>query len=176
MKVPSRRMPRSAAVASLPVAGRVVLPLAFCVVVWLLWTHPAATLGVVAALVLAGLVLSAHVRRRLARLAASRGAESICSFTRALPIRDLDPWVVRAVYEETQEHLRDVHPEFPLRPSDRFLDDLHIDPEDVEADVAVRAAARAGRELGSAPQTIVSTLEDLIRYLCAQPKGRITMR
>src|SRR5690606_13161612 len=98
------------------------------------------------ALVLWSIVGNQRWRRRLAPLEASRADEGICSFVRALPIRDLDTWVVRATFEEVQGHLQHGAQGFPLRPSDRLVEDLEIDPEDLE-DIVVTIADRTGRTL-----------------------------
>lgn len=112
--------------------------------------------------------------RRLAALAAVRPGESICSFARALPVRDLDTWVVRATFEQLQAHLPGLHAAFPVRPSDRLVADLGIDPDDLE-DIAFQVATRAGRSMDGGPANPyynkVTTVEDLINFLCAQPNG-----
>lgn len=142
--------------------------------VWLIWRWPLATTVMSALLVVATVVYNVRERRRLAVLAGLRPDESICSFARALPIRDLDTWVVRATFEELQAHLQGLHVAFPLRPSDGLVDDLKIDPEDLE-DLAVKVAARAGRTMEGCPANPyydrVITVGDLINFLCAQPKG-----
>lgn len=142
--------------------------------VWLIWKWPIPTLVASAGLVAATVVCNVRERRRLAALAELRPGESICSFTRALPIRELDTWVVRATFERIQTHLRDLHVEFPVRPSDRLVADLKIDPEDL-GDLAVEIATRSGRTMEGCPANPyydkVTTVEDLIDFMCAQPKG-----
>ena len=113
-------------------------------------------------------------RSRLRALASSRPGESICTFVRELPVRELDPWVVRAVFEQLQSHLQGECRSFPLRPTDRFVEDLHVDPDDLDDDLLEQAAQRTGRlltDLRANPYYgKVHTVEDLIRFLCEQPR------
>lgn len=140
--------------------------------VWLFSTWPIPATVTSAVLVVATVVHNIRERRRLAALAELRPDESICSFGRALPIRELDTWVVRATFEQLQAHLQRVHVAFPIRPSDRLVADLKFDPEDLE-ELAVEIATRTGRSMEGGPRNRyydkVTTVEDLINFLCAQP-------
>jgi hypothetical protein len=134
------------------------------------WPIPVVLLTLVIA---AAVVVKTRQRRRqLRRTAAARSGESLCTFARALPVRDMDPWVVRAVFEQLQLHLQDGCPDFPLRPSDRLVEDLRIDPEDLEPDLVGQIAQRTGRPLTNAKGNPyfgkVFTVEDLVRFFTAQ--------
>lgn len=139
----------------------------------LVWHWPFLTILATAVVVAATTIVNRRHRRRLARLAESRPDESICTFVRALPIRELDTWVVRATFESLRQHLRGMHDAFPLRPSDLLVHDLRMDPEDLE-DLVIEIAGRAGRNLKGAKANPyfdrVVTVEDLINFLCAQPR------
>jgi hypothetical protein len=141
----------------------------------LLWHFPVATSLVSAAIVVWTIAANRRWRRHLAAMAASREDEGICSFVRALPIRGLDTWVVRATFEEIQGYLQHGPQGFPLRPSDRLVEDLDIDPEDLE-DIAVTIADRAGRTWegyqANPHYAGMTTAEDLIEFLSAQPKAQ----
>jgi hypothetical protein len=141
----------------------------------LLWNWPVATSLVSAAILVWTIAENRSWRRHLAAMAASRADEGICSFVRALPIRDLDTRVVRATFEEIQAYLRHGPRGFPLRPSDRLVEDLDIDPEDLE-DITVTIADRAGRTLeayrANPRYAGMTTAEDLIAFLSAQPKAQ----
>ncbi len=177
MSRPSRLMP---AWAPRPVRGplRLVGYLVAAAVAgwyaWLVWQWPIPTILVTGGLAVAIAVYNVREGRRLAALAAVRPGESICSFARALPVRDLDTWVVRATFEQLQAHLPGLHAAFPVRPSDRLVADLGIDPDDLE-DIAFQVATRAGRSMDGGPANPyynkVTTVEDLINFLCAQPNG-----
>jgi hypothetical protein len=101
--------------------------------------------GFLAALLLfAGMasILSKLSDRKFEKLMAARAGENICTFRRAFDLRQVDPWIIRAVHEE----VCDLIGVRPLRASDHLLDDLRIDPEDVE-DIAKTIAYRAGYDL-----------------------------
>jgi hypothetical protein len=142
---------------------------------WLLWKWPLPTLG----LSVVVLILSAFQNRRrrlhLHAIAEARAQESICTFVRSLPIRTLDPWVVRAVFEQLQDYLHDCHMGFPLRRSDRLVEDLRIDLDDLDECLMWDIARRSGRSLSNCRANPhygkVTTVEALIRFFCAQPKS-----
>ena len=166
MKPPVARWKRALALSSVAMLVGTYL--------WLLWKWPLPTL----ALSILVLVVSAFQNRRrrlhLHAMAESRARESICTFVRSLPIRTLDPWVVRAVFEQLQDYLRDCHMAFPLRHSDRLVEDLRIDPDDLDESLIWDIARRSGRRLSNCRANPhygrVTTVEALIRFFCAQPK------
>lgn len=124
----------------------------FALLAWISWV---AMLGLIALVgILAG--IGAVTSRRTA---AERRADSICTFARAFDRREVDPWVVRAVYEEYSVP-------FPVRAADPFDEDMDSD--------AARTAARAGRSLEQAERNPlfgrVSTIGDLVRFLSHQPR------
>lgn len=141
----------------------------------LLWNWPVAASLVGAAIVVWTIEENRRWRRHLTAMAASRADEGICSFVRALPIRDLDTRVVRATFQEIQAYLRHGPKAFPLRPSDRLVEDLNIDLEDLE-DITVTIADRAGRTLegyqANPRYAGMTTAEDLIAFLSAQPMAQ----
>ena len=108
----------------------------------------------------------------LARLRKGREVESICTFARAFDLRQIDPWVVRAVWDALQPYVRSKGRDFPIRPSDDITRDLCVDPEDGDELVA-SCAKRAGRSMEYAEQNplfgSIWTVEDFVRFLNAQP-------
>lgn len=44
----------------------------------------------------------------------------------------MDTWVIRAMYEELQAHLRWDYQSFPIRPTDRLIEDLNLDADDID--------------------------------------------
>jgi len=142
---------------------------------WLLWKWPVATAGLTVAAFMWVVLQRRRDRQNLSRLRITRANESICTFARTLPIRQLDTWVVRAVFEELQQHLSVVLKceEFPLRPSDRLIEDLKIDPDDLDLDLLPEIARKSRRDLtnttGNPYYDKVKTVADLIAFLCAQP-------
>ena len=138
------------------------------------WKSPVWVIGATVALLGAGFALRAQVKRHLARLASSRTQESICTFARAFDTRSVDPWVIRAVYEELQDHLKAEYPGFPILPADRLREDLKLDDDDLEMDLAPDIAARTGRSLVDSKDNPyrgkVTTVQDFVEFFCAQPK------
>lgn len=120
-------------------------------------------------MVAAGFVFMLWEQRRLRRLALRRREESICTFVRALDYRNLDTRIIRAVYEELQEY---VGTPVPLRPLDRFEEDLHIDTEELD-NIAEQIAKRCSRRFSDVASNPyfghVRTVSDLIQFLYAQP-------
>lgn len=144
--------------------------------VWLIWRWPLPTLAASIGLAVVSLVQSRRLKNRLQTLAEARGGESICTFARTIPVRELDSWVVRAVFEQLQKHLTLVHDfkAFPLRPSDRLFEDLKIDPDDLDEELVEEIAQRTSRSLNDCRVNPyygkVVTIEDLVRFFCAQPR------
>ena len=138
-------------------------------------SHPATTavaMGILLVLVCWGTVSVKREKARLAAIADSRQGETICQFARSFDTRSIDTWVIRAVYEQVRNLLHSTCPSFPLRASDR-LEDLGIDTDDIEMDLAVSLSESTGRSLDQ-PQTnpfygAISTVSDLIMFFNAQP-------
>lgn len=126
----------------------------------------------------AGFLLARRAARRnevrLRRLAKAREGESICEFAREFDARSVDTWIVRAVYEQIQGQLQHVHPVFPVRSTDRLKEDLHLDDDDLDMDIAMQIEQRTGRSLGQTNANPhfgkVKTVGDLVFFFQAQPK------
>jgi hypothetical protein len=149
MRVPSRLMPKAVRRASLPVlvfAWTVLLAFG-ATYAYELWTHPV--------IVLAGSCLLAAIaarnrrrtKRHLTELARARAGESICEVSGSFDTRKTDTWVIRAVYEQLQLQLRWICPEFPARATDRLIEDLWLDPDDIDLDLLADVASRTRRSI-----------------------------
>lgn len=118
-------------------------------------------------------VTTRREKRRFGAMNRSRDGESICNFARSFDIRQTDTWVIRAAHQELQQLLKSYMPDFPVRASDSLLDDLHIDPDDIE-DLLVDIAVRSGYsmdESGSNPfYGKLNTVSDLVLFINAQPR------
>ena len=129
---------------------------------------PPVPIGLTALYALADLSL----RRRFKRMRADRSGESICTFARAFDRRTVDPWIVRAVWDDLQTYASTGGRDFPIRASDVIDLDLYVDVGDID-DIADRAAQRAGRSMVDAASNplygSVRTAGDLVRFLNAQP-------
>ena len=109
--------------------------------------------------------------RRWKRRAAELERESICTFVRAFDYRNLDTWILRAVYEAVGEQ---ICVRVPIRPEDRFYETLEIvDSMDFEQ-LVYECADRARRSVDDAEQNpysgLVDTVEDLVQFLHCQPR------
>lgn len=112
--------------------------------------------------------------KQLRSVAEAREGESICEFAREFDTREVDTWIIRAVYEEVQWQLKPVHAAFPLRASDRLKEDLRLDDDDLDMDVAVRIEQRTGRSLDESRSNPyfgkVITVRDLVLFFQSQAK------
>jgi len=137
------------------------------------FVHPVLTTLAVATFALLVIVSGKNEKRRLAALAETRPGESICEFARAFERRSVDTWVVRAVYEQVQELLRPSYDGFPVRADDLLTEDLGIDMDDVEMDLAPVLAERTGRSLDRTESNPffgkLSTVADLVHFFSLQP-------
>jgi hypothetical protein len=180
MQSPSRLMPPFVAptvkwwrriIGSIALAGLVIW------YAWMIWKRPIPSLGTIAVFTVVVVIEEHRFRAHLREVAGTRKGESICSYARALPVRELDSWVVRAVFEQLQALILGRCPSFPIRPSDRLYKDLKVDPDDVDWQLAVEIAQRTGRSLRDCRANPfygkVVTVEDMIRFFCAQQERAV---
>ena len=170
----SRFMPAATTRPVHPLGVVLVVPFAGFLL-WAFIDQPVAAVAIAITFVLAVLGLNVKWRRHLTSAAAQRPFESICHFARDFECRKTDTWVIRAVYEEVQSHLRPLHAQFPLRASDQLTADLGMDPDDIEFDIATRVAERTGRSLDDSSAnpyfSCVVTAGDMVRFFCLQPRA-----
>ena len=104
----------------------------------------------------------------------NRQHESICTFSRYFECRKVDTWVIRAVYEQLQNHLDKKFCNFPIRPTDDVFTDLLIDDDDFQLDIVDEIAQRTGRTLDNAESNIyyekANIVENLVYFFNEQPK------
>ena len=176
MRIASRHMPPFERRSS-PVGAWLLVAGLAAAVAHLVLTRPVAFLAVSGTL--AVLVLLAHrqgrrERRQLRALASAREGHTICEFARDFNAREVDTWVVRAVYEQLQGHLADAHSSFPLRADDRLKEDLRLDDEDLDMDIVQEIASRTGRSLDASASNPyfgrVRTVRDLVLFFQNQPR------
>ena len=65
-------------------------------------------------------------------LLSKRECYSICEFSKYFNDKEIDTWVIRAVYEQLQNNLKSECKQFPVLPEDDIFVDLKIDDEDFE--------------------------------------------
>jgi len=141
---------------------------------YMLWRYPFVTGACVAAFAACYWLHRRRVRKHLQILAVNRTGESLCTFSRAVDCRGLDTWIVRAVYEEIQAHLASEYSAFPLRWTDRLNEDLRIDPDALDEELAMDIAERTGRDFRNTEANPlfgrVATVRDLVLFFHAQPR------
>lgn len=120
-------------------------------------------------------VLNRNFKRKLSALAALRPNESLCTFARSFNPREVDTWVIRAVYEQLQMYLASDYPQFPVRAEDQLNGCLMNDPDDLDFCLAKEIAARTGRSLENTQDNpyygSVNTVRDLVLFFNAQPRA-----
>lgn len=175
MRIPSRYMPKIAAPSASLAQKAVwlafyvgfVAMLGYCFV-----SHPLISTAVCGAIGFSGWWDLGRTEKRRAALSASRGDEGLCQFARSFDSRQVDTWIIRAVFDALQEELGGSGV-FPLRASDRLAEDLHIDHEDLDLALAPVIAARTGRTLDDCSANPywgkVTTVADLVHFFNAQP-------
>jgi hypothetical protein len=173
MRIPSRKMPK--ALRRGTALARIIASMLLGAYLYGLWYHPL-VVAIICAVVVAIVVRSKRrMRRQLTNLAQARKCESICDFSRAFDARNTDTWVIRAVYEQLQQQLRWVYPDFPVRATDRLIEDLMLDPDDIDMDVLSDVAGRTGRSIRNTKAnpfySRVKTAQDLVAFCCAQDKA-----
>lgn len=114
VRLPSRRMSRATRGQSLRarILGIAILLAISALYLFALREHPL-IVGMFTIICTATLIRKKRQwRRDLAALAQEREGESICDFARAFDTRTTDTWVIRAVYEQLQQQLGRVYPDF----------------------------------------------------------------
>lgn len=174
MRKPSRLM-LPAPKRRVGVFGWVALTVAGCGLFSLLWEHTVGTLVVL--LVFAVLIAfsTKRDRARLVSLAASRSSGGgICSFARNFDLRHVDPWVVRAVYEEVSGYFKGLGFNVNIEADDDLVVDLGIDPDEIDMHLATDIAARAGRSFETYRANpfyrATNTVRGLVMFFNAQPR------
>lgn len=165
----SRYLPPAPPMRVVPL-GQVAAVLVLILLVLALLSLPA--LVIVSGVIVLGVIGSVVLERRMRRLAQSRAEEDLCTFARTFDCRVVDPWIIRAVYEEVQACLGQNLQPFPMRATDRLAEAFGIVDEDLD-ELATAAAGRAGRSLDRPeknPVKRVDTVGDLVHFLNHQPR------
>lgn len=113
-------------------------------------------------------------KRKILEIANSRPDYDIGNFAKSFDCRQVDTWIIRAVYEQTQKYLESIYPEFPLHPEDKIYEDIFQDPDDFEMDLVDEIAQRSGRSLDNIEKNPYSqkleTIRDVVLMFNEQPK------
>jgi hypothetical protein len=141
-----------------------------------LWVHPFWTLAALFALAVAAAVSWKSSRAELEQLAAKRSeGGGICAFARSFDLHQVDPWVVRAVYEEVTRHFKALGADVEIRADDDLINDLGIDPEDLDMGIAMDISVRTGRSFDRYKANPylreTHTARGLVMFFNAQPRA-----
>ena len=113
--------------------------------------------------------------RQLLALASQRRGQSICEFAREFNAREIDTWIIRAVYEQLQGKLSHVHPAFPVRANDLLKEDLLLDDDELDIDLAQEVEMRTARSLDKSAANPyfgkVRTVRDLVFFFQNQQRA-----
>uniref|UniRef100_UPI001E3558EC hypothetical protein n=1 Tax=Pelomonas sp. KK5 TaxID=1855730 RepID=UPI001E3558EC len=111
--------------------------------------------------------------QKLVELACQREGQTICEFARDFDARAIDTWIIRAVYDQLQERLQHVHPSFPIRANDRLKEDLMLDDDDLDMDLAPEVEVLTGRSMVNSERNPyfgkVKTVRDFVLFFQNQP-------
>jgi hypothetical protein len=141
---------------------------------FVLIAHPIGTVVAIGALTVLTLTTERKRAKRVFTAASARTAEDIGSFARGFNRRDgtpLDPWAIRAVWNALAPLTESRGRRIPLRPTDRFEQDLGIDLEDLEDLVPplVEQCERVHGDWKTNPfYDKLETVADLVHFISAQ--------
>jgi hypothetical protein len=162
-------------VAKPSIIGWLVLAAVVAAILSVFVAHPMITGTGLGALILITIVAQHKRTVRLHGIAQDRKGEDIGSFARSFNRRDgsqLDPWAIRAVWNALVPYTEAKGRRVPLRPTDRFEEDLGIDPDDIETLVnqLVEQCERVPGNWRANPfYDSVATVGDLVYFISAQP-------
>jgi hypothetical protein len=115
-------------------------------------------------------------RRHMRRLASEREGEDIGTFARAFDRHSepFDPWVVRATWDALDVYVAFDGRHLPLRPGDRLVEDLCIDPDDICFELISEVAERSGHSMENVKSNPycgrINTVGDFVRFITLQPR------
>jgi hypothetical protein len=153
----------------------VVLAIMLAGLLYTAWQHAYVIVCGLLVLTVLAVVATRNTRKKLLDIAASRpSGGGICDFSRSFDLRRVDPWVVRAVYEELVCYFREQGVDMSVRADDDLIKDLCVDPEDLDMDIATDIAARTGRTFDGYKANPcfgeTNTVRGLVMFFNAQPK------
>jgi hypothetical protein len=155
--------------------GWLILAAVVGVLLLALVTHRVGTLSTIAVLVVLSVVSERNRSERVRAIANQRANEDIGSFARAFNRRatdPLDPWAIRAVWNALVPLTESRGRTIPLRPTDRFEEDLSTHPDDIE-DLVLQLVEQCERVPGNWRANPfydrIKTVADLVYFISAQP-------
>jgi len=157
--------------------GWIFLVSLVALLLWLIWSFPYLLL-LAPVFILIDVWDKKKRTKHFRNLLKDRENDSICTFSRHFEFREIDAWVIRAVYEQLQSYLNGEKESFPIRATDDVFKDLMIDDEDFEYDLVEEIAQRTGRSLDNAESNPfygkANVVENLVYFFNEQPKANAT--
>ena len=176
MRTPSRYMPtyNETLTWKSPSIGYIIIAPFFLWLAYGIWDDPmvgVVLLGIIFIIFLFG-YFSPYSTESIDALYVERKNEDIGTFTRLLDYKNIDTWIIRAVYEEVNSELEYDKP-LPLRPSDNLEKDLKLDDEDLEY-ILTHIFARVEISVENIEKNPyygkIETVGDIIHFCNYQPK------
>lgn len=176
MKKASRFMPKYTSPPT-SIVGWLILGLIMMLFIWLFWSKPILLITV------PFIALFLHFdhkkqKKHFQELLSKRENHSICEFARYFDCKEIDTWVIRAVYEQLQDYLKSEHEKFPVLPEDDIFIDLQIDDEDFECGIVEEISSRTGRTLSNAESNPyygkANIVKNLVYFFNEQPVANAT--
>jgi hypothetical protein len=137
----------------------------------LIWQFPF-VLAAFTVYALPAVISNQRQKRRLELMLADRKGLSICQFARSFDRREVDPWVIRAVYVALQG--ASSQSTLLIIAADQLIFDLGIDHEDLDTEICDEIAYRTRRSLNDCEHnplySKVHTAHDLVHFFNAQPR------
>lgn len=144
--------------------------------IFTIWKHPI-LLGIVVIWIgIASYVFNRKHKKKFLRMKSIRMKQSICDFARSFDCRQIDTWIIRAVFEELQRYVSiSDNIVIPIKAEDRIVEDLKVDEEDLEYDILEVISQRTGRTLLNTKEnpyySKINTVSDLVYFFNNQPIG-----
>lgn len=114
------------------------------------------------------------IDRHFDELLKDRKELSIGDFAKEFDCKEVDTWVIRAVYEQVQAYVVS-NKHIAIKSSDKLKEDLHIDDEDLDLDLVEEISQRSGRTLEGYESNPyygkVKTVKDLVLFFNNQAKA-----
>ena len=176
MRTPSRYMPtyNETLTWKSRSIGYIFIALFFLWLAYTIWDDPMAglfLLGIIFVIFLFG-YFSPYSIESIDTLYEERKNEDIGTFTRLLDYRNIDTWIIRAVYEEVNSELEYNKP-LPIRPSDHLKKDLKLD-EDALDFIVIHVFERVGISYENIEKNPyydkIETVGDIVHFCNYQPK------
>jgi len=155
-----------------PFAHWLFLALLLLPLIWFAWEEPIVLvfIGVIA---LWTIIDVKRQSKKLQRLLDERKELSICEFARSFNGKEIDTWVIRAVYEQIQEYVVTDGGPLPIKADDNLVETLELDDDDLDLDLLEEILQRTGRSIENTENNPyfnkVKTVRDLVYFINEQP-------